>query len=253
MNQIETQRTPNRQAAPKLRSRDAETETVLRFSPTAWAKLLFFRDHGQTEIGGFGIARADDLLFIEEFMTVKQEVTMASVAFDDEAVADLFDMQVDLGRKPEQFARIWLHSHPGQSPQPSPTDEETFDRVFGRCQWAVMFVVAKGGRTYARLRFNLGPGGDVLIPTEVDYNQPFAGSDQEAWGAEYKANIQVGKRRSAGEAWPGHGEHDVYGASFPDDWLEELEAMEPGERSLLLDELTVRRGLWEEGEVFDGY
>ena len=27
---------------------------VLRFSPTAWAKLLFLRDAGDTEIGGFG-------------------------------------------------------------------------------------------------------------------------------------------------------------------------------------------------------
>ena len=29
---------------------------VLRFSPTAWAKLLFLRDYGETEVGGFGIA-----------------------------------------------------------------------------------------------------------------------------------------------------------------------------------------------------
>jgi len=27
----------------------------LRFSPTAWAKLLFLRDRGPTEVGGFGI------------------------------------------------------------------------------------------------------------------------------------------------------------------------------------------------------
>ena len=50
---------------------------------------------------------------------------MASVSFDDEAVADLFDTQVDAGRKPEQFARVWLHSHPGDSPRPSNTDEES--------------------------------------------------------------------------------------------------------------------------------
>ena len=87
---------------------------------------------------------------------------MASVAFDDEAVADFFDHQVDAGRKPEQFARIWLHSHPGDSPQPSTVDEETFERVFGRCQWAVMFVVGRSGKTYARLRFSVGPGARGL-------------------------------------------------------------------------------------------
>ena len=101
------------------------TEPVLRFLPTAWAKLLYFRDRGDTEIGGFGITKADDLLYVEDFVTVKQEVTGASISFDDEAVADFFDSQVDAGRKPEQFARVWLHTHPGNSAQPSSVDEES--------------------------------------------------------------------------------------------------------------------------------
>jgi hypothetical protein len=29
---------------------------MLRFTPTAWAKLLYLRDAGQSEIGGFGMA-----------------------------------------------------------------------------------------------------------------------------------------------------------------------------------------------------
>jgi len=144
-------------------------DPVLRFSPTAWAKLLHFRDCDESEIGGFGIATADDLLRIEEFCTVKQDTTFTSIAFDDLAVADFFESQVDSGRKPEQFGRIWLHTHPGNSAQPSGTDEETFGRVFGRCQWAVMFILARTGQCYARLRFNIGPGGEQNIPVEVDY------------------------------------------------------------------------------------
>src|SRR5262245_57885400 len=35
---------------------------TLRFSPTAWAKLLLMRDLGDTEIGGFGITPSNDLL-----------------------------------------------------------------------------------------------------------------------------------------------------------------------------------------------
>lgn len=162
---------------------------VLRFTPAAWAKLEFFRDRGQTEIGGFGIAAPGDLLRIEEFITVRQATTCVSVAFDDAAVADFFEAQVDAGRKPQQFSRIWLHSHPGDSPTPSGTDERTFADVFGRCDWAVMFVLAQGGETYARLRFSVGPGGDVLIPTEVDSTPPFAGSDHAAWTIEYERNI----------------------------------------------------------------
>ena len=37
----------------------------LRFRPTAWAKLLFLRDAGPTEVGGFGISAPDDLLLVE--------------------------------------------------------------------------------------------------------------------------------------------------------------------------------------------
>jgi hypothetical protein len=52
-----------------------------------------------------------------------------------------------------------------------------------------MFILARGGKTFARLRFNTGPGGQIALPVEVDYRRPFAGSDLDAWKAEYKANI----------------------------------------------------------------
>ena len=180
---------------PRRRSRPSPIQPVLRFSPTAWAKLQFFCHHGETEIGGFGVAAQDDLLRVEEFVTVKQATIAVSVAFDDAAVAEFFDAQVDAGRRPEQFGRIWCHSHPGDSPTPSSIDEDTFDRVFGGCQWAVMFILARGGDTYARLRFNVGPGGSMLIPVEVEYRLPFAASDHSAWLAEYEQNIHPLRER----------------------------------------------------------
>jgi hypothetical protein len=164
---------------------------VLRFSPTAWAKLLFLRNAGDTEIGGFGIAPADDLLFVEDVRLVKQACTWVSAEFDDQSVADFFDTQVDEGRQPEQFFRLFMHTHPGDSPQPSMTDEETFARVFGRSDWALMFILARDGQCYARLRFNVGPGADVELRVEVDYGQPFGGSDWDLWHEEYLANVHT--------------------------------------------------------------
>ena len=163
---------------------------VLRFTPTAWAKLQFFCHCGETEIGGFGVSPSWDLLLVEEFVTIRQQTSVVTVAFDDDAVADFFDDQVMEGRRPEQFARIWLHTHPGDSATPSCTDEETFARVFGPSDWAVMFILARGGQTYARLRFNTGPGGQLLIPVMVDYSQPFEASDHAAWEDEYDAHIR---------------------------------------------------------------
>jgi proteasome lid subunit RPN8/RPN11 len=127
---------PQPLSQPKPQRKEPE-KIVLRFTPTAWAKLLYFRDFGDTEVGGFGVTAKDNLLLVEDFVTVRQKVSVVSVSFDDDAVADFFESQVDAGRRPEQFGRIWLHTHPGDSPQPSMVDEETFERVFGRCEWAV--------------------------------------------------------------------------------------------------------------------
>ena len=90
----------------KKRSTRALRRPSLRFSPYAWGKLLYLRDRGDTEIGGFGLAAADDPLFIHDILTVKQHTTVTTVAFDDGAVADLFDEFVDQGLRPEQFGRV---------------------------------------------------------------------------------------------------------------------------------------------------
>jgi hypothetical protein len=162
---------------------------ALRFSPTAWAKLLFLRDLDDTEVGGFGLTAAGDLLYVQDLVLVQQRCTPTSVRFEDESVADFFDRQCDHGLRPEQFARVWVHTHPGDSPLPSRTDEETFGRVFGECEWAIMFILAEYGESYARLAFHTGPGGSLELPVEVDFAAPFAGSDPAAWELEYLENV----------------------------------------------------------------
>ncbi len=162
---------------------------MLRFSSKAWAKLLFLRDYGDTEVGGFGISASGNLVHVEDVLLVKQVCSWAHVAFDDDSVADFFDRQVDSGRQPQQFGRIWIHTHPGDSPQPSRTDEETFSRVFGNADWAVMFILAQGGQAYARLRFNTGPTADIEMQVKVEHPRSIASSTVDEWEAEYLANV----------------------------------------------------------------
>jgi hypothetical protein len=239
---------PQPPSQPKPPRKEPE-KIVLRFTPTAWAKLLYFRDFGDTEVGGFGVTAKDNLLLVEDFVTVRQKVGMASVSFDDDAVADFFESQVDAGRKPEQFGRIWLHSHPGDSPQPSMVDEETFERVFGRCEWAVMFVIGRGGKTYARLRFNVGPGGEAVIPVEVDYSREFGPTNHEAWKAEYQGNIKADSWTwSLGETF-GASPRKETSVSLADDWLDAFEEMDPADRRFVIDELAARPDLWDESEA----
>ena len=161
--------------------------------------MLYLRDYGDTEIGGFGISSADDLSLIADVQLVKQQCTSMTVAFDDTSVADYFDEQCDAGRRPEQFASIWIHTHPGKSAEPSGTDEETFARCFGNSDWSIMAIVAVGGATYARLQFNVGPAASISIPMEVDFSSAFSGSDCEAWEQEYLAcvhSIEAKRRHS---------------------------------------------------------
>jgi hypothetical protein len=189
---------------------------VLRLSPYAWAKLLYLRDAGETEIGGFGVAPHDDLLFVEDVRLVKQCCTWVSAEFDDQSVADFFEDQVDEGRKPAEFFRLFMHTHPGESAQPSATDEDTFARVFGRTDWAVMFILARRGQCYARLRYNVGPGLEVELPVDVDYGQPFEGSDWELWQGEYLANVTVPPPHPPKEAKVK--ESSASDEQFIDDW-----------------------------------
>jgi hypothetical protein len=171
----------------------------LVLSPLAWLKLMLFLHGGDTEVGGFGVSREDDLLYLEEFAAVRQRVTAATVAFDDAAVADYFDERVDAGLPPARFGRVWVHTHPGDSPDPSLTDEETFARAFGGCDWAVMLIVSRTGRTYCRLSLSAGPGASLLLPVRVDWaawpdllldRAGELGTVFENWMDEYGRNVE---------------------------------------------------------------
>jgi len=198
---------------------------TLRFSPIAWAKFLFMRDIGDTEVGGFAITLPDDLLYVDDFVLPKQECGMASVDFKDESVADIVDDMIDEGLKPEQFLRIWIHTHPSMSASPSKTDEDTFERVFGKCDWAIMAIISTDGDKYCRLQVNSGPiPGYFEIPIEVDYESyDFPASDSEAWEKEYKEKVEKMTYSYSGYSGykGGYGYHDWpgypnYGGGYPD-------------------------------------
>lgn len=176
---------------PYRRRQRGRQSPRLRFTPYAWAKLVFLRDLGPTEVGGFGISAPDDLLLVEDVRLARQICGPVTVSLDDTAVADFFDEQVDRGHAPERFARIWIHTHPGSSAEPSQTDERTFKRSFSGTDWALMFILARDGRSYARLAFRTGPGGELMLSVRVEYQLPFAASDHDAWTAEYESCVTL--------------------------------------------------------------
>ena len=172
----------------------------LVFAPLAWLKLQYLCHAGPTEVAGFGLSHPDDPLYLEDVLVVRQRCTLATVAFDDVAVADLFDAMADAGIPPGRHARLWLHTHPGSSVEPSGTDEATFARALGGCDWAVMAILGRTGRTSARLRFNTGPGAAIEMHTAVDWaawpdvvaGTGFSLAERMAeWQHEYAALVEI--------------------------------------------------------------
>lgn len=193
----------------------------MEFTPPAWAKLWFLCHRGGSEIGAFAVTPKGDPLLVERIQTVEQHATPIGVEFVDGAVADFFEDQIEAGLHPSQFARIWVHTHPGDSPEPSGLDESTFARAFGRCDWSMMMILARSGDTYARLHFCAGPGGDLEIPVDVDFSVPFAGSDHESWDAEYVRNVHatgIEPFRREGSDLRGGGADGFEPATGSDDW-----------------------------------
>ena len=166
------------------------TKKVLFFSPYALAKLKFICGIKALEVGGYGITKANNPLHIVDFALVKQKVSMAFVSFDPEGIADYFEDQVILKRKPEQFARIWIHTHPGGlSSRPSPTDEITFKDAFGICDWSVMLIMSQGHGTYARLH-RQSVKKDVFLRVINKKSKSSFGKFEKTWTLEYEDKVE---------------------------------------------------------------
>lgn len=189
-------------------------DLALRFTRCAWGKLVYVNELSTTEISGFCIANANDLLLVEDIAFLQQVNTGASTLLDDEAVANHFDDQVDAGRKPAQFARIWLHTHPGAKfvnktgrnrritninddllvPSPSWIDENTISRVFGNCDWAVMFIYGGGSTGYARLSLKKPMDGQIILPVKIQKKgKNPTKKDFIKWKQEFEKNITAKK------------------------------------------------------------
>src|SRR5688572_27708535 len=74
-----------RSGRSRWRTRQAQRKSSrppLRFTPYAWAKLLFLRDRGLTEVGGFGVTAEADPLLVEDLRLVRQACTAVTVRFE---------------------------------------------------------------------------------------------------------------------------------------------------------------------------
>ena len=160
------------------------TKPVLQFSPYAWRKLLFLRDISQNEVCALGISDKNSPLHVVDLVVPKQPVSEVSCNLDMDSVADIYADFAEQNKPVEEFGRVWLHTHPGTSSQPSGTDERTFATNYGNCEWGVMFILARNGSTYSRMSLS---AFDLQLLTDVviNWNTAFPASCEKEWAAEY--------------------------------------------------------------------
>ena len=149
-----------------------QTQVELVFTTLAWLKLQYMCHKADTEVCGFGISDEKNFLKIIDFMTVKQQSTTASVDPDPNSMADLAADYAQKGVHISRVLRVWIHTHPKMSANPSGTDESTFREQFGSCDWAVMAIVSKTNDKYARLRIGQTTHGIFVskeLPVSIDW------------------------------------------------------------------------------------
>ena len=164
-----------RRRRPRRRLR-ATTRPLCGSRPTAWAKLLFLRDCGPTEVGGFGISAA-------ERPAAGGGVRAAPAALHG-------------GQRRSSTMPRWRTTSTSRStgvcrPSGSPgsgsipiraTRPSRVRSMSRRSSWSFLEPRLGGDGDpgprrgdLRRLRFNTGPGGRPPARTAVDYRRPFAG------------------------------------------------------------------------------
>lgn len=153
------------------------TDFVVKIDDMAFDKLIFMRDHKPFEVTMFGISKADNLLHIEDFRLVKQEVESASSDCDPEGMAEYVCKMLALGVGPLRSERFWAHTHPMKgegSANPSGKDMATWnDEDNSLKQFMVMFILSASGHMTCKVRWrgdtNLNtPGLNMSLVKEFD-------------------------------------------------------------------------------------
>jgi hypothetical protein len=167
----------------------------LLFDPGVWAKIIYLRDRGKSEVSGFGISDPDDPFHIVDFKLVLQRCISTFTEFDDKGLANyLQTMVIEQGYHPAQCMRVWIHTHPNMSPSPSSHDEENFKRVNEDSTWGVMCVVSDDSE-YARVMVNdlqSGLTAQQELKVAIALDIPFEGvtaDDYRDWEDEYIDNV----------------------------------------------------------------
>lgn len=122
-----------------------------------------------TEVSALGICTGNTLN-VTDLLIPKQNCSVGHTEMDDEDVAnETVRLAVEEKIEPLFCNRIWIHTHPGNSPSPSGKDWETFSHLVDCGGWAVMLIFAKDSSYFCRLGYKMGDRKQMVeVPVRMN-------------------------------------------------------------------------------------
>ena len=144
--------------------RKTETRATLNSTtPDTWCQLNYVQ---RAALRLSAITHPDDRLFVTDLWFPKQECTAAAVEFDDESIAEEIDRLSDT----HPMDRLPHLDPPRSESQPQWHRRRDLLQVLGHFDWAVMAILAKGGKSYARIKHD-APAG--ITDGKIEYKIPW--------------------------------------------------------------------------------
>ena len=164
----------------------------LTMTTSVWSRIMNSRNAAKTEIGFLGICEDPERpLHITDLYMPKQLCNSVHMDFDENDIAEHMMDMAELNILPSQCMRIWIHTHPGPSCEPSGEDRTTFES-FIQGEWAVMAIVGTTNNLYAELGLNHPLGKfNKKIDWIIDWSADAKETNIDHWLQEMEQKVEV--------------------------------------------------------------
>ena len=149
---------------------------------------------------------ADGKIEVQDIVMLDQVNSSTYTEMTDEAMNKYYEEHFNKEEKIGEFGCVWLHTHPGDSCNPSSTDEETFKTTFGRHPWALMLILGKSGAMYGRIKNNF-PAIEQEVDVVIDWTQWESILHPCDWAEQYVIHVKEKQVEQCSRSGYSIGEH----------------------------------------------
>lgn len=177
-----------------MQSMQSQAKLKVKVNPQVWNKLMFWAHNEKgLEVSGMGVVASQHLsegnIEVSDIHMLPQANSSVYTEMDDEAMNKYYEECYAKEMAIGEFGCVWLHTHPGNSCQPSSTDETTFKDTFKRHPWALMLILGQSGDMYGRIKSNF-PRIEQEVDVVVDWTQWEDNVSPHNWAKDYDENVR---------------------------------------------------------------